>query len=264
MQAARVNGVVIRFADEGDRGGRPVVFANSLGTDLQVWDRMIAMLPEGLRTLRLDKRGHGLSECPAGGWSIEDLADDLIALMDRQEIKDAVVVGLSIGGLIAQSLAARRPDLCAGLVLMDTAAKIGDAATWNDRIAAVKASGLDAMADGVMERWFSAGFRSGRPEELAVWRAMLARTPPEGYAACCAAIRDADLRDAAPGLSMPTLAICGDEDGATTPEVVKATADMIPGARFELIQGAGHLPCVEQPAVCTALLTAFMEEHRLG
>jgi 3-oxoadipate enol-lactonase len=195
---------------------------------------------------------------------METLADDLAALLDRLEAKSAVVVGLSIGGLIAQSLAARRPDLVGALILMDTAAKIGDAEMWNERIAtATGPKGIESMADGVMERWFSAAFRRNRPEELSVWRNMLTRCPPEGYAGCCAALRDADLREAAKGLSVPTLGIAGDEDASTPPELVKATADLIPGARFEIVRGAGHLPCIEHPATCASLILSFMEESGL-
>ncbi|MGM0584967.1 MAG: 3-oxoadipate enol-lactonase [Pseudomonadota bacterium] len=263
MHAARVNGVTIHYADEGDRGGRPVVFANSLGTDFRVWDRLVGLMPEEMRLIRFDKRGHGLSEAPPAPYRMEDLADDLAGLLDRMELKGAVVVGLSIGGLIAQMLAARRPELVGGIVLMDTAAKIGDPEMWNERIAKAQGEGIGAMADAVMERWFSAAFRANRTEELTAWRNMLTRTPAEGYAGCCAAIRDADLREAAGRISVPVLAMAGDEDGSTPPELVKATADLIPGARFEVVSGAGHLPCVEQPAACASMILGFMEEAGL-
>jgi 3-oxoadipate enol-lactonase len=265
MHAANVNGVTIHFADEGDRGGRPVVFANSLGTDFRVWDNLVALLPDGLRVIRYDKRGHGLSEAPPAPYRMEELADDLAGLLDRLETGPAAVVGLSIGGVIAQSLAARRPDLVSGLVLMDTAAKIGEPEMWESRIAAATGpEGIDSMADAVMERWFSAAFRGHRSAELTAWRNMLTRTPPQGYAGCCAALRDADLREAAGRIGVPVMAIAGDEDGSTPPELVKATAEMIPGARFELVRGAGHLPCVEQPAACAELIRGFLQENGLG
>jgi len=263
MHAFRAAGGVIHYREDGDRGGLPVVFANSLGSDLRVWDAMAAALPKRLRLIRYDKRGHGLSDCPPGPWTIEALADDLAALLDHLEVDRALVVGLSIGGLIAQSLAARRPELVRAMVLMDSAAKVGDEILWNQRIEQVRAQGLESLADGLMQRWFSAAFRANRPEELAIWRNMVCRQTVEGYAGCCAALRDADLRDAARRLSLPVLAMVGDEDGATPPGLVEATADLIAGARFEIVEQAGHIPCVEHPRTCAAMLLSFISEHHL-
>lgn len=263
MPAIRANGAVIHYRDEGDRGGLPVVFANSLGSDLRVWDAMAAVLPARLRLIRYDKRGHGLSDATPGPYSAELLADDLAALLDHLEVQRALVVGLSIGGLIAQALLMRRPDLVRALVLMDTAAKVGDAAMWAQRIATVEAQGIEPLAEGLMQRWFSHAFRENRPDELATWRNMVVRQTAVGYAACCAALRDADLTEAAARISVPTLVMVGDEDGATPPALVEATADLIAGARFEVIQGAGHIPCVEHPRHCAALLLSFISENRL-
>ncbi|MBR28979.1 MAG: 3-oxoadipate enol-lactonase [Rhodobacteraceae bacterium] len=260
MQALDVKGAAIHYADEGDRGGTPVVFSNSLGTDFRIWDDMIARLGPRLRIIRYDTRGHGLSDTPSDACTVEELADDLAALLDHLEVTRAVIVGLSIGGLVAQALAARRPDLVRALVLMDTAARIGEPMSWESRIAQVEAEGVASIADGVISKWFSAGFRAHRRTELAAWRAMLSRTESRGYAACCRALRDADLRESTARISVPVLAICGDEDGATPPAVVEATADLIAGARFELVREAGHLPCIEHPNTCAAMLTAFLSE----
>lgn len=217
MQALDVKGAAIHYADEGDRGGTPVVFSNSLGTDFRIWDDMIARLGPRLRIIRYDTRGHGLSDTPSDACTVEELADDLAALLDHLEVTRAVIVGLSIGGLVAQALAARRPDLVRALVLMDTAARIGEPMSWESRIAQVEAEGVASIADGVISKWFSAGFRAHRRTELAAWRAMLSRTESRGYAACCRALRDADLRESTARISVPVLAICGDEDGATPP-----------------------------------------------
>ncbi len=200
---------------------------------------------------------------PRGAWSIEDLADELAGLLDKLEVSRAVIVGLSIGGQIAQSLAVRRPDLVRALVLMDTAAKIGDAASWDSRIAQVEAGGIEAVADGVISRWFSAGFREHRKAELALWRNMLVRTPSAGYVGCARAIRDADLRAAASRISVPTLALAGSEDGSTPPDVVEATADLIAGAKFQVIRDAGHLPNIEHPATCAAMILSFLRERNI-
>ncbi len=259
MQTITLGQVVHHVAESGDPMGRPIVFANSLGTDLRVWDAVLPLLPAGLRVLRYDKRGHGLSDCPPGPWSITELADDLAGILDARGIAGAAIVGLSVGGLIAQALAARRPDLVRALVLSNTAARIGTAESWNDRIAAVETTGIAPIADAVLERWFTAPFRAD-PARLAPWRNMLTRTPAAGYAATCAAIRDADLTDSTRGLTLPTLALAGDADGSTPPDLVRATAALIPGARFEVIANAGHIPGVEQPEATARLLAAFLEE----
>ena len=259
MRVVDLDGIRIRYADEGDAEGAAIVFANSLGTDLRVWDPLLPHLPGGFRLIRYDTRGHGLSETPDDPWTIEDAADDLAALLDALGVRMAVICGLSVGGLIAQSLVRRRPDLVAALILMDTAAKIGSDDLWNERISAVESRGLAAIADGVLERWFSPAFRESDPA-FGLWRAMLTRTPAEGYARLSAAIRDTDLTEAAPDIRLPVLAMAGEHDGATPPDLVRDTARLIPGARFEIIDGAGHLPCVEQPQAVAALIADFLAE----
>jgi len=245
--------------DEGPRDGPVVVFANSLGTDLRIWDQVISALPEGLRIIRYDKRGHGLSDLSPTAMTIDDLAGDAEALMDALGVQGATFVGLSIGGLIGQALAAKRPDLVGRLALMDTAAKIGSAEMWNERILAVRESGIEGMADGILARWFGPGFRTARADEYAIWRNMLTRTPLEGYLACCAAIAAADYTTSTAKLAMPVMAMVGAEDGATPPDLVRATAELC-GADCHVIGGAGHLPCVEEPGEIAALIAGFMNE----
>jgi 3-oxoadipate enol-lactonase len=166
--------------------------------------------------------------------------------------------------MIAQQLAADRPELVRGLVLMDTAHKIGNPEMWGERIAAIRADGIASIADGILGRWFSPAFHRERPAELAGWRNMLCRTPVEGYLGCCAAIRDADLTGPARSLSVPTLCMVGDADGATPPAVVAELASLVPGARLVNIAGAGHIPCVEQPEAVAGAMLTFFEESRLG
>jgi 3-oxoadipate enol-lactonase len=255
MLAIRHQGRTIHAAVSGDPDGLPVVFANSLGTDLRVWD---PLLPPGLRLVRYDKRGHGLSGGD-GAWAIDDLAADLEALMDALGVEAAVVCGLSVGGMIAQALAARSPGRVRALILCDTAARIGPASIWQDRIAAVEAGGIAPIADAVLERWFSPRFRAEDPA-LALWRNMLVRTPTAGYAATCAAIRDADLTASTRALRLPTLAVAGEIDGATPPDLVRATAELIPGARFAVIPGCGHLPPAEAPEALARLVADFLKE----
>ncbi|PKP73244.1 MAG: 3-oxoadipate enol-lactonase [Alphaproteobacteria bacterium HGW-Alphaproteobacteria-6] len=248
----------MHYRDDGPRDGPAVVFANSLGTDLRLWDAVLAHLPAGLRLIRYDKPGHGLS-ADGGAVTIASLAEDAAALIEATAGRPVVFVGLSIGGLIGQALATARPDLLRALVLSNTAARIGTPEGWAERIAAVEAGGTGSIADAVMQRWFAPAFRA--TPALALWRTMLARTPAAGYAAACAAIAAADLTGATRALRLPALVIAGAEDGATPPDLVRATADLIPGAEFHLIPGAGHLPCVENPKAYAAILTPFLKAN---
>ncbi len=242
----------------GRQDGPAVVFANSLGTDLRLWDAILPLLPAGCRVIRYDKRGHGLSDL-GGAAGITDLAQDAIALIAALALRPVVFVGLSIGGLIAQQVAAARPDLVRALVLSNTAARIGTAEAWNARIAAVKTGGIDAIADAVMDRWFAPDFRAS--PAVQPWRNMLTRTPVTGYIAACTAIAQADLSAQTAALRLPALVIAGENDGATPPDLVQATAALIPGAVFQMIPKAGHLPPVETPQAYAALLTPFLQEH---
>ncbi|MDO5604212.1 MAG: 3-oxoadipate enol-lactonase [Paracoccus sp. (in: a-proteobacteria)] len=228
-----------------------VVFANSLGTDLRVWDRVVALLPQEWGVLRHDKRGHGLSVARPG-LTIETMVSDLEALMDHLDIGRFAGVGLSVGGLIMQRLALNRPAAMTHLMLADTAARIGTPDIWNPRIEAVLKDGIPSISDMILSRWFAPPYRE--TEDFALWRMMLERTPAQGYADVCAAIRDADYTADLARIPMPTLVVAGSADASTPPALVRATAEAIPGARFTEIADAGHLPCVEQPAMFTALL----------
>lgn len=258
MKIADLEGLHVHYRDEGDDEGAAVVFANSLGTDLRLWDEVVVRLPRGLRIVRYDMRGHGLSDGPPGPYSMETLVSDAERLLDRLGLREVAFVGLSIGGMIAQGLAAKRPDLVRTLVISNTAARIGTPDMWQERIDAVQTGGIEALADGILERWFSPTFR--KSAELAAWRNMLIRQPAEGYAGCSAAISSADLTVTTRQLTLPTLAIAGSTDGSTPPDLVKATADLIPGSAYRLIDGTGHLPCVERPAEYAEILTEFLTE----
>ncbi|MEQ8968367.1 MAG: 3-oxoadipate enol-lactonase [Azospirillaceae bacterium] len=265
MQAAVINGRAIEYRVEGPADGPVLALAGALGTDLRVWEPLMDRLPAGWRVLRHSMAGHGLSDlAEADGHAVAHHAGDLSGLLDHVGAARAVVVGLSVGGMIAQTLAAAAPERVAGLVLCCTAHRIGTPDLWSQRIADVRDKGLAAMADTILERWFSPAFRESRPGELALWRNMLARTTPEGYAAVCAAIREADLSEAARGIAVPTLCVAGTLDGSTPPETVAGLAEIVPGARLETIEGVGHIPCVEAPDRLGALVTGFLEEHRLG
>jgi 3-oxoadipate enol-lactonase len=260
MPFLRVNDIVVHWREVGPATAPAVIFANSLGSDFRIWDEVAGALKERYRIVTYDKRGHGLTSETPGPYSIDGLASDSLALIDRLGIETFAFVGLSVGGMIAQRVAIRAGGRLKALVLCDTAAKIGEAAAWSARIAAVEANGLSVIADAVIERWFSSAFRSTRADEVAGWRNMLVRTPQAGYAATCAAIRDADLRDDATKITAPTLFVAGSEDGSTPPAIVRESARLVPGARFEEIAGAGHLPCIDQPLKLAKLIAEHFAE----
>lgn len=261
MNVTRANGVQLHYSVEGPEDRPVIVFSNSLGTDFRVWDRLVDRFDERYRMVRYDKRGHGLSEMTPAPYAMDDHVGDLIGLLDHLRLDSVVVCGLSVGGMIAQGLAARQPERMRAMILMDTAAKIGTAEMWNDRIKAIEAGGIEVLADPIMERWLSATFRAEKPEETLVWRNMLTRTTRDGYLGTSAAIRDTDFTESTKKIAMPVLGIGGSEDGSTPPDVVRGTIDLIAGGRFKLVEGAGHLPCVEDPDKVAALITGFLEEN---
>ena len=260
MDMIRIGNLTLHYRIDGDPGGAPVVFANSLGTDFRLWDPILPQLPDGLRIVRFDKRGHGLSTCPGDAYTMDELVDDAAGLMRALGVENCLFVGLSIGGIIAQGLASKYPDLLRAMVISNTAAKIGTPEMWRERIDAARLGGVEVLADAIMQRWFAEATRSERGLELEGWRNMLVRTPADGYIGCSEAIAANDYRDSTARLTLPTLAIAGSEDGSTPPEVVRATADLIPGSRFEVIDNSGHLPCVEQPQEYARLLTEFIRD----
>jgi len=258
MQIAELGEVQINYRTDGDPEGAPLAFANSLGTDYRLWDQVVPLLPGGLRIIRYDKRGHGLTSCPAAPYSMGALITDTERLLDHLGVGDCLFVGLSIGGMIAQGLAVKRPDLIRAMVISNTGARIGTNEMWQSRIDAVRNGGIEALADAILERWFSKTFRD--TPQLAAWRNMLTRQPDEGYIGCSAAIQGSDFYAPTSGLMLPTLAIAGSEDGSTPPDLVRETADLIKGSKFHLIRGAGHLPCVENPTEYARVLSDFIRE----
>jgi len=215
MHFLRCGETVIHYRIKGLDSGKPVIaFINSLGTDFRIWDAVIEVLGDDYAYVLHDKRGHGLSDIGRPPYSIDDHAGDLIALLDHLGVKSAVIWGLSVGGLIAQGLYARRPDLVRALVLSNTAHKIGTADMWNARIDKISADGLGSLVDPVMERWFTPAFRTPDNAAYAGARNMLSQQPEAGYSGTCAAIRDADFTAAAGRIAVPTLCIVGDQDGS--------------------------------------------------
>jgi 3-oxoadipate enol-lactonase / 4-carboxymuconolactone decarboxylase len=241
---------------EGPPGGVPLVLLHSLGTTHAVWDATAAALQGGFRVIRPDLRGHGLSDVPPGPYSILAMAGDVLAVMDALGVARAHVAGLSIGGMVAQAMAAVTPDRVDRLVLCDTALAIPPAELWAERAAAVRASGMASIADAVVARWVTPAFAL-EPAALGL-RQMLLRTDPEGYAGAAEAIASADLSGPTAGLPQKTLVLVGREDLATPVASAEALAAAIPGARLVVVEDAAHLAPVQQPEVVTAEIRAFL------
>ncbi|QNJ95090.1 3-oxoadipate enol-lactonase [Mycolicibacterium fluoranthenivorans] len=236
--------------------GPAVVLSNSLGSDHRMWDAQVAELEKHFTVVRYDTRGHGASPVPTGPYSIDDLTDDLVALLDRLDIERAHVVGLSLGGMTAMRLAARNPERVDRMVLLCTGAHLPPAQGWTDRAATVRAGGGVAVAEAVVARWFSPGY----PGDRTYWQQMVAATDAEGYAACCEAIAKLDVREQLPSITAPTLVIAGSDDPATPPAVLASIADAIPGARLLVVDHAAHLANVEQPAIITSAIIDHLEQ----
>ncbi|WP_319533097.1 3-oxoadipate enol-lactonase [uncultured Cohaesibacter sp.] len=258
MPIAQLDTIALNWREDGNPHGKAVVFANSLGTDLRLWDTVLPQLPEDLRYIRFDKRGHGLSDCPPAPYSMDELVEDAEQLLEHLGVRGAIFVGLSIGGLIAQGLAVKRPDLVKALVLSNTAAQMGSKVLWRDRISSVRANGLESIAPNILERWFSPAFLTG--DDVKAWHHMLTRMPAEGYCGCCAAIADADLTPDLDRITQPTLGIAGALDAASPPDLVEATVARIAQSRMKVIEGTGHLPPVEAPQTYARLLIRFFKE----
>ena len=247
----------LNYRFDGAALGPVLVLNHALGLNLSIWDHVIPLLPPSLRILRYDHRGHGDSDTPPSPYAMGGLITDAERLLDHLNIRDCVYLGLSMGGLVAQRLAIKRLDLVRGLVLSNTAAKIGTEALWQDRITQVRAGGLAAINAAAVERTFSRSFRA--TPDITHWQNLMLNGNPDGYIGCAAAIAGTDFYTPTASLRLPTLVIAGSEDAATPPDLVRETADLIPGSRFVLIRGGGHLPFVERPAAYADALTTFLK-----
>jgi len=252
---ARLNSVL-----DGPEDGPVLVFGPSLGTDVGLFDAQAAEFSGTHRVVRFDLRGHGGSEVVPGPCTIEDLADDVLGMLDELGVDRFSYVGVSIGGAIGQQLALTVPERLDRLALIATSAQFADPPTWVARAQQVREQGTEMMAGSRTGTWFTAEFAERDPAEAERLVAMLRKTPPEGYAACCEAISTFDVRDRLPEISAPTLVVAGAEDPATPVDMVKLIADGVPGATFVVVAGAGHLPNATDPGVVNPAL----REHLAG
>ena len=262
MAFAELDSVRIRYELTGDPGFPVLVMSHSLGADLSMWEPQLPALSPHLRLLRYDTRGHGQSSIPDGPYTVADLGGDVLGLLDVLDISKASFCGLSLGGVVGQWLGIHAPDRIEKLILADTAAKIGTAETWNPRIETVQREGLESVIPGTLERWFTAPFRAAQPEIVARIGAILHATGAQGYAACCAAIRDADFRGGFPQsdirkIKALTLVIAGRQDPVTTTADGKFLASAIAGSAYVEL-AAAHLSNIEAADAFTAALRNFL------
>ena len=247
----------IHYSLDGQGAGPVLMFSNSLGADFFMWEPQAAEFQKNFRVLRYDTRGHGQSSSTPGPYSIEQLGKDVLALLDSLHLERVHFCGLSMGGMIGMWLGVNAPERLNHLVLCNTGAKIGTAETWKARIEAVQKNGMKSIAPAVVERWFTPAFRRKAPEIIASILKMIEETNPEGYAACCAAVRDFDCREQLGQIRAPTLVIAGTHDPATPPADGRFISQEIPGARYVELDAA-HLSNIEAQDRFTSELAAFL------
>jgi 3-oxoadipate enol-lactonase len=244
MPTTEANGVQLRYEIDGPSDAPVLALSNSLGTDVSMWAPQLPAFAKRFRVVRYDSRGHGASGITPGPYTIEQLARDALALLDRLGIERVHFCGLSMGGMVGMWLGVSAPQRINKLVLCNTAARIGPPELWNTRIENVRKGGMEAIANAVLERWFTAAFRARGASTIEPVRRTLVATPPDGYIACCAAVRDMDQREAIARVRAPTLVIAGAHDAATPPEDGRFLAEKIPGAKYVELEAA-HLSNLE-------------------
>jgi len=257
MPFLEINGARMNYRWDGPEDRPALLFSNSLGTNLSMWDPQVAELSRHFRLLRYDMRGHGQSGLPAGECTIDQLGSDALALLDALEVERANFCGLSLGGAIGQWLGIHHSGRLSKLILANTAAKFGTPEDWTARIELVRRAGIQALLPGALDRWFTADFQAAKPDVIACIRAMLLSTPPEGYIACCWALREIDQRALLHQIAAPTLVISGASDVATPPSQGEFLASAISGARF-LSLAAAHLSNIEDSSAFTAAAMEFL------
>lgn len=255
--ATTEDGLRLYYRLDGPEDAPVVMLSNSLGTDHTLWSEQMPALGR-YRVLRYDARGHGRSDAPAGDYDMEAVCRDVLSILDHLEIDKVRYCGLSMGGAVGQWLGAHAPQRFERLILANTGAVFGTPQVWQGRIDAVRAGGMAAVVDGVIERWFTPAFAQAHPDVIARIRAVLLATPPQGYIGCCAALRDTDFRRFLPRVAVPTLVIGGKYDAASPPERTQELADNIPGAKLVMLEAA-HLSALEQTGAFNAALTEFLE-----
>lgn len=259
MPYVETKGGRLHFQVDGPDRAPAIVFSNSLGTSLAMWDLQLPALAQSFRVVRYDTRGHGLSDASPGPYTIEGLGRDVIALLDGLAIDRAHFCGLSMGGVTGQWLGIHAAHRLKRLVLCNTAARVGTVDAWNTRISMVRQGGMASIASAILQRWFTSDFIARSPEAIESMRQMLLHASVKGYAACCEALRDSDLIAGTAQIKVPTLVIAGSQDPATPPEQGRFLAGRIAGARYVELP-ASHLSNIEAAEQFNAALLDFLNQ----
>lgn len=260
MPIIQSDGCPIYFEMTGPHDAPILMLSNSLGTNLHMWDVQVKPFTTAFRLLRYDRRGHGKSGVPNGPYTMEQFGRDAIAVMDAVGAEKVHWCGLSMGGMVGQWLGAKAPERIDRLILSNTSCYYASKDMWNDRIATVKKSGLETIADGVMNAWFTKDFRERSPETISDMKYMLLQTSAEGYIASGEAVRDMDHREILKDIKAPTLIIAGRQDMATTVEAAEFIRSRVSGASLTLLDAA-HISNVEQPGLYADTVLGFLTQR---
>ena len=256
------NGIVTHYALEGPAGAPVVTFSHSLAASLEMWEPQVAAIADRYRVLRYDTRGHGGSEVPPGPYTLEMLADDVLGLLEALGVERTHFVGLSMGGMIGQAVALKRPAVLASLVLADTACRMPPESgpLWDARIAVAESQGMAALAEGTIERWFTRPFIERAPEVVDCVRMLIRTTPPHGFAGCSQAIRALDYADRLREIRTPTMIIVGQEDLGTPVAASALMHAAIAGSKLVVLPSAAHLSNVEQAEKFNHAVLGFLAD----
>jgi 3-oxoadipate enol-lactonase len=259
----QADGLRLRYELDGPAGAPVVTFNHALGAELDMWKPQLDAFVDRFRVLRYDVRGHGGSDVPEGPYSLADLVEDLEALLQVLGIEQTHLVGLSMGGMIAQRFALEHPDMLSSLVLCDTTSEIPEQAkgSWDERIRKAEAEGMDPQVEPTVERWLTEDYRREHPETADWIRSMIRGTDPRGYIGCCHAIRELALTERLPEIQTPTLVVVGDQDPGTPPSVARAIHERIAGSGMHVIEGAAHLTNVQKAAEFNRVVHGFVSKH---
>ncbi|PTW61715.1 3-oxoadipate enol-lactonase [Breoghania corrubedonensis] len=254
------DGIELTYEFEGAADAPVLLFSNSLGTDLGMWEDQLEAFSATRRILRYDSRGHGRSGAPKGPYSIERLGRDVLCLMDMLGLEKVDYCGLSKGGMVGMWLGINAGDRFGKMVYANTAAHMPTEEMWHHRAATVRANGMQSIVAAVVNRWFTEGFQTREPERVARIREMILATSPEGYAGCCEAIAAMDQREAIKAIGNPVLVIAGAEDAATPPDHAHQIAEAIAGAGLVVLPDAAHLSNIEQRDLFNEAVANFLAD----
>jgi 3-oxoadipate enol-lactonase len=257
MPEVEVNGALLHYQGDGPEAAPVVLFSNSLGTNLHMWDNQVRVLAEKYRVVRYDSRGHGQSQTTPGPYTIESLGKDALGLLDALHIGKFFFCGLSLGGVVAQWIGVNAPDRVSAVVISNSAAKIGNDEFWNKRIEKLREVGIAPVASAQVLRWFTARYVAAQPQVIEKMKQMFVTTPLDGYIATCEALRDSDLRESIQRIRARTLVMSGAHDVVTPPADGKFIASQIPGAQYAELD-ASHLSNIEDAAAFTSTLMRFL------